>query len=194
MGKILESIGIIDGYEIISIGKIRAKKDELFEQIKQKDEKIQEEVQRIVEEDNGEVIAIVKEKEIKGIYLFEIEKSKEEQNLKHKKTVYLDEVSEETREKYNDFILKIATDYVKDLQYKKVTLEDKVVQLDPKQSAAKRALALLCGFMLGFALGWLVFEDVMLGAVYGILFAPLFSNLEVLVTNKRGRKKKGDNK
>ena len=33
MGKILESIGIIDGHDIIAIGKIKAKKDKLFTEI-----------------------------------------------------------------------------------------------------------------------------------------------------------------
>ena len=30
MGKFLETIGVIDGYDIISIGKLKAKNDNLF--------------------------------------------------------------------------------------------------------------------------------------------------------------------
>jgi hypothetical protein len=39
MGKILESMGVIDGYDIDEIGKIRVKKDELFTEIEKKDKK-----------------------------------------------------------------------------------------------------------------------------------------------------------
>ena len=33
MGKFLESIGLIDGHDIIAIGKIKAKKDKIFKEI-----------------------------------------------------------------------------------------------------------------------------------------------------------------
>lgn len=41
-------------------------------------------------------------------------------------------------------------------------------------------------------LGWIIFDEVSLGLLYGIIFAPVFSGLEVVITNKRGRKKKND--
>ena len=44
MGKILESIGIIDGHDIIAIGKRKAKKDKLFTEMLKVDKKIQEDV------------------------------------------------------------------------------------------------------------------------------------------------------
>ena len=73
MGKILESIGIIDGYDIIIINKSKAKKDELFDEIIKEDESIKEEVRKIVETSTGRVFAIIKNKIIKGIYLFKVE-------------------------------------------------------------------------------------------------------------------------
>ena len=60
MGKILESIGIIDGHDIIAIGKIKAKKDKLFTEILKVDKKIQEDVKEITEEEAGRIFAITK--------------------------------------------------------------------------------------------------------------------------------------
>ena len=51
---------------------------------------------------------------------------------------------------------------------------------------------MLGGFVTGFAIGWIIFDEIYLGLVYGILFAPVFSGLEVVVNSKRGRKKKDD--
>ena len=48
MGKFLESIGLIDGYDIIAIGKMKAKKDILFEEIEKYDNNIKEETRNIV--------------------------------------------------------------------------------------------------------------------------------------------------
>ena len=67
MGKILESLGYIDGYDIIAIGKFRAKKDEIFEEILKVDEKIKDETRDIVNNSAGRVFAIVKKGIINGI-------------------------------------------------------------------------------------------------------------------------------
>ena len=47
MGKFLESIGVIDGYDIIAIGKMKAKKDELFEEIEKYDTDLKERTRKI---------------------------------------------------------------------------------------------------------------------------------------------------
>ncbi len=190
MGKILESIGIIDGYDIITIGKRKAKKDKIFDEIIKYDEKIKDETRKLVNNSSGRVYAIVKKKMIKGIYLFEIESKDDSKNLKHVKTVYSDEVKEEVREKYDNHILNIAKEYVSTQEYDKVTLEDKVVQIDPKISKSRRITSLISGFAIGFAFGWIIFDEIIWGTIYGIIFAPLFSGLDVVITNKRGRKKK----
>ena len=97
MGKLLESIGIIDGYDIIAIGKLKAKKDELFDEILKYDSKVKEETRQIVNTSSGRVFAITKKGLIKGIYLFEVETKDDVKNLKHIKTVYSDEVSEDVK-------------------------------------------------------------------------------------------------
>ena len=62
MGKILESIGLIEGYDIISIGKGKAKKDILFEEIEKADTEIKKDVKKIVNNESGLVLAITKNK------------------------------------------------------------------------------------------------------------------------------------
>lgn len=192
MGKILESIGVIDGYDIIAIGKIKAKKDEMFDEILNYDSNIKEEVRKIVNTSSGRIFAIVKKGIIKGIYIFEVEEKNDSKNLKHIKTIYTNEVEKETQKKYDDFILNIVKDYVSTQEYDKVTLEDKVVQIDPKKTNKERNIAMISGFLIGFMLGWIIFDKFYFGIIYGIIFAPVFSGLEVVITNKRGRKKKNN--
>lgn len=188
MGKILESIGIIDGHDIIAIGKIKAKKDKLFTEILKVDKKIQEDVKEITEEESGRIFAITKKGKIKGLYLFEAKEEKESKILNHLKTVYTKDVKEEVQDKYNQHILNIAKDYVSMQEYKKVTFEDKIVQIDPKLTKKDKEIALLGGFAVGFMFGWIIFENPLLGIVYGIIFAPIFSGLKVVITKKRKKK------
>ena len=190
MGKILESIGIIDGHDIIAIGKIKAKKDKLFTEILKVDKKIQEDVKEITEEEAGRIFAITKKGKIKGLYLFEAKEEKESKILNHLKTVYTKDVKEEVQDKYDQHILNIAKDYVSMQEYKKVTFEDKIVQIDPKLTKKDKEIALLGGFAVGFMFGWIIFENPLLGIVYGIIFAPIFSGLKVVITKKRKKKNK----
>ena len=188
MGKILESIGIIDGHDIIAIGKIKAKKDKLFTEILKVDKKIQEDVKEITKEESGRIFAITKKGKIKGLYLFEAKEENDSKILNHLKTVYTKDVKEEVQDKYDQHILNIAKDYVSMQEYKKVTFEDKIVQIDPKLTKKDKEIALLGGFAVGFMFGWIIFENPLLGIVYGIIFAPIFSGLKVVITKKRKKK------
>lgn len=188
MGKILESIGIIDGHDIIAIGKLKAKKDKLFTEILKVDKKIQEDVKEITEEEAGRIFAITKKGKIKGLYLFEAKEENDSKILNHLKTVYTKDVKEEVQDKYDQHILNIAKDYVSMQEYKKVTFEDKIVQIDPKLTKKDKEIALLGGFAVGFMFGWIIFENPLLGIVYGIIFAPIFSGLKVVITKKRKKK------
>ena len=73
-------------------------------------------------------------------------------------------------------------------EYKKVTFEDKIVQIDPKLTKKDKEIALLGGFAVGFMFGWIIFENPLLGIIYGIIFAPIFSGLKVVITKKRKKK------
>lgn len=193
MGKGLESIGVIEGYNIVTIGKLKAKKAALFQEIEKYDDKIMQETRDIVNNSSGEVFAIVKKGIIKGIYLFAIEGKEDSKTLKHLKTVYVDEVTSDVREKYNNHILDIVKDSVSMQEYDKVILEDKVVQVNSKDSKEGLKIATIGGFLMGLMIGWMIFDNILLGLLWGIIFAPVFSGVDVVVTNKRGRKKK-DNK
>ena len=190
MGKFLESIGLIDGYDIIVIGKGKAKKDELFSEILKADKDIQSDVKNIIEKETGRIFAIIKKKKIKGLYIFEVVKKDEQRILEHIKTVYTKEVNEDVQNKYDELILKMAKDYVSMQEYNKVTFEDNVVQIDPKKTKKEKEIALLGGTALGFILGWLIFDDFMMAILWGLIFAPIYSGLEVVITKKRGRIKK----
>lgn len=190
MGKFLESLGLIDGYDIIAIGKGKAKKDELFSEILIVDKDIQNDVKNITEKETGRIFAIVKKKKIKGLYLFEVVKKDEEKILEHIKTVYTKEVSEDVQDKYDEMLLKIAKDYVSMQEYNKVTFEDNIVQIDPKKTKKEKEIATLGGAALGFILGWLIFDNFVMAIMWAIIFAPIYSGLEVVITKKRGRKKK----
>ena len=110
--------------------------------------------------------------------------------LNHVKTVYTKDVSEEVRDKYNVVILNEAKQYVSLQEYTKVTFDDNVVQIDPKVDKKDLALTSSGGFFLGFILGWVIFNDIMMGFLYGIIFSPVITGAKVVVTKKRGRKKK----
>lgn len=138
------------------------------------------------------IFAIVKKGIIKGLYLFEIEEIENNKMLNHIKTVYTNEVSEEVRDKYNDVILNEAKQYVSLQEYTKVTFDDNVVQIDPKVNKKDLALTSSGGFIIGFLLGWIVFDDLMMGLLYGIIFSPVITGTKVIVTKKRGKKKKNN--
>lgn len=192
MGKFLESIGLIDGHDIIAIGKIKAKKDKMFTEILKEDNNIQNEVKELTEKNEGRIFAIVKKGIIKGLYLFEIEEIDNNKMLNHVKTVYTKDVSEEVRDKYNVVILNEAKQYVSLQEYTKVTFDDNVVQIDPKVDKKDLTLTSSGGFFLGFILGWIIFNDIMMGFLYGIIFSPVITGAKVVVTKKRGRKKKNN--
>ena len=190
MGKILESMGVIDGYDIGEIGKIRVKKDELFTEIEKKDKKIKSEVREIINNSTGEVFAIMKKGKIKGVYLFKTSKD-DKKNLNLIKTVYTDEVKEETREKYNKHILELAKEQVALEEYNKVTFDDKVVEVDPSKSNVAVFFTSFGGFLLGAFVGWIIFHSLMWALIFGFLLGPSMGALEnVVVTNKNKSKKK----
>ena len=192
MGKFLESIGLIDGHDIIAIGKIKAKKDKMFTEILKEDNNIQNEVKELTEKNEGRIFAIVKKGIIKGLYLFEIEEIENNKMLNHVKTIYTKDISEEVRDKYNVIILNEAKQYVSLQEYTKVTFDDNVVQIDPKVNKKDIALTSTGSFFLGFLFGLVVFDNITMGFLYGIIFSPVITGTKVVVTKKRGRKKKNN--
>ena len=190
MAKLLEGLGLIEGYDISSLGKYSIKRDNMFEEIKKKDSNIQEEAREIIDNSNGVVFIIYKKKLIHGIYLFKEETKGEEKYLNLVKSVFTDEVSDEVKTKYQDHLVKFAKEQVSYLEYDKVSLENDIVTTNGKKTKQERLIALAGGFAVGFVLGFIIFGDILFGVLWGIIFAPLFSGVDVVVSKKRNKKKK----
>ena len=190
MGKILESIGLIDGFDITIIGKMSIKKDKMFEEIKKKDKNIQEEARDIINNSKGVVFAIYKKKIIHGLYLFKEEtKEKEEKHLKLVKSVFTDDVSQEVKDKYQEHLIKLSKEKVKYLEYDEISLDEDVIYKKSQKSKAELISAFTGGYLLGFLLGLIVFDSVGMGLCFGIIFAPVLAGVDAGVRKKRGRKK-----
>lgn len=189
MGKILESIGLIEGFDISAIGKYTIKRDNLFEEIKKKDKNIQEEARDIINNSKGLVFVITKKKQIHGIYLFKEETKDEEKNLNLIKTVFTDEVSDEVKTKYETVLIKMAKEKVEYLQFDKVSLENDVIYKASKKKKAELISSFILGFLCGFMLGFVCFNDILMGFCFGIIFAPSFTGVDAAVRKKRGRKR-----
>lgn len=182
-------------YKLISIGKQKAKKDELFEEIEKIDNNIKEEVRNIVKSGTlGEVLAVVKDKKIKGIYLFKIENNENKTILKHIKTVYTDEISKDVRDNFDKNILELLKESVAIQEYDKIIVGKKIIQIDHKTSKQQYFMAMLGGFLIGSVLGWLIFDNILVGLLWGVLFAPIFSGLDVEIVNKKKTKNKKEEK
>lgn len=188
MGKVLEAIGKIDGYDIIEIGKNKLKKEDLFKEIVNYDSNIKDYTRRIVGKSSGVVFAVVKKGIIKGMYIFEIESKGDINKLKHIKTVYTNEVSQSVREKYDNHIMDILKDSVSMKEYENVAFNDSIIQIDPRKTKTERAIAIIGGFAIGFIMGWIIFDEFYMGIIYGVILGPVFSDLEVVV-NKKSRSK-----
>ena len=189
MGKILESIGLIDGFDISIIGKMSIKKDKMFEEIKKKDKNIQEEARDIINNSKGVVFAIYKKKIIHGLYLFKDETKGEEKHLKLVKSVFTDDVSQEVKDKYQEHLIKLSKEKVKYLEYDEISLDEDVIFKKSQKSKAELISAFTGGYLLGFLLGLIVFDSVGMGLCFGIIFAPVLAGVDAGVRKKRGRKK-----
>ena len=189
MGKTLETLGIIDGFDITELGKLKSKKDKIFTEIEKYDKNIVNEVRDIVNNNKGTIMIITKKGIIHGIYVFKLEVKDDVSTLKYVKEVYTDEVKEETRKKYDDLVLELLKDSVSYQEYDKITYKDEIIKLEGAGNKKGTFIALIGGFLIGFLMIYLVTEELFLGIMMGIIFAPVMSGLEVVVQKKRGRKK-----
>jgi len=194
MKKIFESIGEelgnIDGYDLISIGLVKAKTEDFFDELSKYDSSIRDDVINTIKNGKGYCLGITKKKVLYGLYLFEIKQKDDFKELKHVKTIFSDSVSSEVIEKYNIYVEKTLKDFVTSLEYDKVSLEDKVIELDPKDNGIFQTVGVsVVGYLFGFVFGWIIFDDILWGFLYGVIFMPLFNEVNVIVRNKRGRKK-----
>lgn len=182
----LESFGLIEGYDINKISKRKAKNTELFEEIKKVDGEIQEKVQKCLEKNNYTIYGITKNKKIKGIYIF-----KEENNsLINTERIFTNEINDNIKNKYDKCLIEINKELVANGIYEKVIIGENVIKIDPKQDKKISKLSIVISIIIGTLLAYIIFENIVIAIIFGLLSGPAFTAVEVIVTKKRGRKRK----
>lgn len=182
----LENFGLIEGYDINEISKRKAKNTELFEEIKKVDSEIQEKVQKCLEKNNYTIYGITKNKKIKGIYIF-----KEENNsLINTERIFTNEINDNIKNKYDKCLIEINKELVANGIYEKVIIGENVIKIDPKEDKKISKLSIVINIIIGTLLAYIIFENIVTAIIFGLLLGPAFTGIEVIVTKKRGRKRK----
>ena len=182
----LENFGLIEGYDINEISKRKAKNTELFEEIKKVDSEIQEKVQKYLEKNNYTIYGITKNKKIKGIYIFK----KENNSLINTERIFTNEINDNIKNKYDKCLLEINKELVANGIYEKVIIGENVIKIDPKEDKKISKLSIVISIIIGTLLAYIIFENIVTAIIFGLLLGPAFTGIEVIVTKKRGRKRK----
>lgn len=182
----LENFGLIEGYDINEISKKKAKNTELFEEIKKVDSEIQEKVQKYLEKNNYTIYGITKNKKIKGIYIFK----KENNSLINTERIFTNEINDNIKNKYDKCLIEINKELVANGIYEKVIIGENVIKIDPKEDKKISKLSIVISIIIGTLLAYIIFENIVTAIIFGLLLGPAFTGIEVIVTKKRGRKRK----
>ncbi len=182
----LENFGLIEGYDINEISKRKAKNTELFEEIKKVDSEIQEKVQKYLEKNNYTIYGITKNKKIKGIYIFK----KENNSLINTERIFTNEINDNIKNKYDKCLIEINKELVANGIYEKVIIGENVIKIDPKEDKKISKLSIVISIIIGTLLAYIIFENIVTAIIFGLLLGPAFTGIEVIVTKKRGRKRK----
>ena len=182
----LENFGLIEGYDINEISKRKAKNTELFEEIKKVDSEIQEKVQKYLEKNNYTIYGITKNKKIKGIYIFK----KENNSLINTERIFTNEINDNIKNKYDKCLIEINKELVANGIYEKVIIGENVIKIDPKEDKKISKLSIVISIIIGTLLAYIIFENIVTAIIFGLLLCPAFTGIEVIVTKKRGRKRK----
>ena len=182
----LENFGLIEGYDINEISKRKAKNTELFEEIKKVDSEIQEKVQKCLEKNNYTIYGITKNKKIKGIYIFK----KENNSLINTERIFTNEINDNIKNKYYKCLIEINKELVANGIYEKVIIGENVIKIDPKEDKKISKLSIVISIIIGTLLAYIIFENIVTAIIFGLLLGPAFTGIEVIVTKKRGRKRK----
>lgn len=182
----LENFGLIEGYDINEISKRKSKNTELFEEIKKVDGEIQEKVQKCLEKNNYTIYGITKNQKIKGIYIFK----KENNSLINTERIFTNEINDNIKNKYDKCLIEINKELVANGIYEKVIIGENVIKIDPKQDKKISKLSIVISIIIGTLLAYIIFENIITAIIFGLLLGPAFTGIEVIVTKKRGRKRK----
>ena len=182
----LENFGLIEGYDIEEIGKRKAKKSELFDEIKNVDSKIQEKIQNNLEKNNYIVYGITKNKKIKGIYIFK----EENDSLINTERIFTNEINDNIKNKYDKYLLKSYIELVANGIYNSVIIGDNI--LKPKQQKKKKIsiLNLFIGFTIGF-INYIIFKNIFIALMVGLIIVlSTIEPAEAIISKKRKKEKK----
>lgn len=182
----LENFGLIEGYDIDKISKRKAKNTELFEEIKKVDGEIQEKIQKCLDKNNYMIYEITKNKKIKGIYIFK----KENNNLINTERIFTNEINDNIKNKYDKCLLEINKELVANGIYEKVIIGENVLKIDPKQDKKVNKLSMVTNTIIGILFGYIIFQNIFIALIIGLLAGPSYTGIEVIITKKRGRKRK----
>lgn len=62
--------------------------------------------------------------------------------------------------------------------------------MDPKQDKKRSKFSIVIDIIIGTLLAYIIFENIVIAIIFGLLSGPAFTAVEVIVTKKRGRKRK----
>lgn len=182
----LENFGLIEGYDIVEINKRKANKTELFDEIINIDDKIQEKIQKYLEKNNYIIYGITKNKKIKGLYIFK----EENNNLINIERIFTDEINDNIKNKYDKCLLEINKELVESGIYEKIVIGDNVLKIDQKQDKKVNKLSMVTNTIIGILFGYIIFQNIFIALIIGLLAGPSYTGIEVIITKKRGRKRK----
>lgn len=183
--KIEINFGLIEGYNIEEISKRKAKKSELFDDIKKIDSKIQEKVQNNLEKNNYIIYGITKNKKIKGIYIFKEENS----SLINTERIYTNEIDDNIKNKYDKYLLKSYIELVANGIYNSVIIGDNVLKPKQQKKKKKNKISILFGFIIGFLVSYIIFKNIFIALVFGLLVGFSPTEAETIISKKRKKKK-----
>ena len=183
--KIEINFGLIEGYNIEEIDKRKAKKSELFDDIKKIDNKIQEKIQNNLEKNNYIIYGITKNKKIKGIYIFKEENS----SLINTERIYTNEIDDNIKNKYDKYLLKSYIELVANGIYNSVIIGDNVLKPKQQKKKKKNKISILFGFIIGFLVSYIIFKNIFIALVFGLLVGVSPTEAETIISKKRKKEK-----
>lgn len=183
--KIEINFGLIEGYNIEEIDKRKAKKSELFDDIKKIDNKIQEKIQNNLEKNNYIIYGITKNKKIKGIYIFKEENS----SLINTERIYTNEINDNIKNKYDKYLLKSYIELVANGIYNSVIIGDNVLKPKQQKKKKKNKISILFKFIIGFLVSYIIFKNIFIALVFGLLVGVSPTETETIISKKRKKEK-----
>lgn len=155
------------GYKFCDISKKKLKDTEFFEEIEAKESNIKKYMETTINED-GMIFGLQKDKKLKAICMLKTTPSNRKE-LKIYKQVYLDEITEETKDKFEKDLIAVLQEFVALEQFDKIKLNDNEI-VPQKISVGKYSIGLGTFCFVAGIITWILLDDI-IWFVFGVLFA-----------------------